>query len=111
MQHNFEVGDKVLLHFQKVCLTGPHRKLCLLLYGPYTITKVVGDNAFELSIPPFLGLYLVFNVDHLQPYFPPLLDTSNMEKQLTPIELNRDCMEQATTDHIMGTQSNNTRKR
>jgi hypothetical protein len=24
----------------------------------YTITKVVGENSFELSIPPFLGLHL-----------------------------------------------------
>jgi hypothetical protein len=32
---------------------------------PYTITKVVGENYFELSIPPFLGLHPVFNVELL----------------------------------------------
>jgi hypothetical protein len=47
-----------------------------LHYGLYTITKAVGDNDFELNIPPFLGLHPVFNVDLLRPYFPPLLDTS-----------------------------------
>ena len=82
----------------------PNRKLYPLLYGPYTITKVVGDNFFELSIPPFLGLHLVFNVDLLFPCFPPLLDTSEVEEQLTPIDLNPDCMEHATIDHIMDTQ-------
>jgi hypothetical protein len=41
--------------------------------GSYTINKAVGDNAFELNIPPFLGLHPVFNVDLLRPYFPPLL--------------------------------------
>jgi hypothetical protein len=46
-------------------LVGPYRKIHLLQYGPYTITKAIGDNAFELSIPPFLGLYPVFNVDLL----------------------------------------------
>jgi hypothetical protein len=51
-----------------------------LLYGPYTIPKVVCDNDFELSIPPFLGLHPIFNVDLLQPYFPPLLDTSEVEE-------------------------------
>ena len=56
----------------------------LCRYGPYTITKAVGDNAFELSIPPFLGLHPVFNVDHLRPYFAPLLDTFDMAEQLTP---------------------------
>ena len=91
--HNFQVGDKVCLHLQKECLTGPHHKLFPLRYGPYTITKAVGNNAFELSIPQFLGLHPVFNVDRLRPYFPPLLDTSDIAEQLTPTELNPDCME------------------
>lgn len=101
MPHNFEVGDKVWLHFQKERRTGHHRKLRLLLYGKYTITKVVGNNAFKLIIPPFLGLHWVFNVDHLFPYFPSLLDTSDIVKQLTPTELNPNCMEQATLDYII----------
>jgi hypothetical protein len=46
-----------------------------LQYGPYTITKAMGDNDFELNTPPFLGFPPVFNVDLLWPYFPPLLDT------------------------------------
>ena len=68
----------------------------------------MGDNAFELSIPQFLGLHPVFNVDHLRPYIPPLLETSNIAEQLTPIELNPDCMEQAATDRIMDTQIKHT---
>jgi hypothetical protein len=64
----------------------------------------VGDNDFELSIPPFLGLHPVFNVDLLWPYFPPLLDTSEVAEQLTPIEINLDCMEHETIDWIMDTQ-------
>jgi hypothetical protein len=91
------------MHFQKERLVGPHRKLHLLRYGPYTLTKAVGENAFELSIPPFLGLHPVFNVDRLRPYFPPLLDTFDMAEQLTPKELNPDYMEQAKNDHIMDT--------
>ena len=97
------MGDKVWLHLQKERLAGPHHKLHPLQYGPYTITKDVRNNAFELSIPPFLGLHPVFNVDSLQPYFPPLLDTLDLEKQLTPTELNLDCMEQARTNRIMDT--------
>ena len=70
----------------------------------YTITKAVGDNDFELNIPPFLGFHPMFNVDILRPYFPPLLDTSEVEEQLTPIELKPDCMEDASNDYIMDTQ-------
>ena len=101
MPHKVQVGDKAWLHLQKECLTRAYRKLRLLRYGPYTITKALGDNAFELNIPPFLGLHPVFNVDRLQPYFPPLLDTSDIAEQLTPIQINPYCMEQATTDRIM----------
>ena len=52
----------------------------------------------------------MFNVDHLRPYFPPLLDASNVAEQLTPIELNPDCMEQATANQIIDTEIKNTRK-
>jgi hypothetical protein len=75
---------------RKNALQGPIRSYLPLHYGSYTITKVVGDNDFELNIPPFLGLHPIFNVALLQPYFPPLLDTSEIEEQLTPIEINPD---------------------
>jgi hypothetical protein len=78
------VGDKVWLHLQKERLTGPHRKLRPLCYGPYTITKDMGAKDFELNIPPFLVLHPVYNVDLLRPYFPPLLDASEVAEQLTP---------------------------
>jgi hypothetical protein len=53
----------------------------------------MGDNYFDLNIPPFLGLHPVFNVDLLRPYFPPLLDTSEVAEKLTPIELNPECIQ------------------
>jgi hypothetical protein len=68
-----------------------------------TLTNVVGSNAFELNTPPFLGLHLVFNVDLLWPYFTPLLDTLKIPEQLTPTDLNLDCMEQASNDWIVDT--------
>ena len=68
----------------------------------------MGDNYFELSIPQFLGLYPVFNVDRLRPYFPPLLDTFDIVEQLTPTELNPNYMEHAITDRIMDMQIKNT---
>jgi hypothetical protein len=70
----------------------------------------VGDNAFELNIPPFLGLHTVFNVDLLWPYFPTLLNTSERAEQLTLTELNPDCMEQKFSYFIMDTQVKGTRQ-
>ena len=70
----------------------------------------MGDNTFELNIPPFLGLHPMFNVDLLRPYFPPLLDTSEVAEQLTPRELNPDCIQHACNDHIVDTQIKGTRQ-
>jgi hypothetical protein len=70
----------------------------------------MGDNSFELNIPPFLGLHPVFNMDLLRPYFPPLLDTSEVEEQLTPTELNPDCIQQASNDQIVDKQIKGTRQ-
>jgi hypothetical protein len=61
----------------------------------------VGDNDFELNIPPFLGLQPMLNVDLLRPYFPPLLDTSEIAEQLIPTKINHECMEQESNDHIV----------
>jgi hypothetical protein len=107
--HKFQVGNKVWLHLQKECLIGPHRNFIPLHYGSYTITKFVGDNSFDLIIPPFLGLHPVFNVVLLRPYFPPLLDTSEITKHLTPTELNTDYMQQESNDQILDTQIKGTR--
>ena len=49
-------------------------------------------------------MHLVFNVELLQPYFAPLLDTSEVEEKLKPTNINTKCMEEATIDQIMDTQ-------
>jgi hypothetical protein len=66
-------------------------------------SKIPFQRDFELNIPSFLGLHAVFNVDLLHPYFPPLLDTSDIAEQLTPTELNPDCIQQESSDQIVDT--------
>jgi hypothetical protein len=80
-----------------------------LHYGSYTITKAMGDNAFDLNIYPFLGLHPMFNVDILRPYFPPFLDTSEIEEQMTATNLNPNCIQHASSDQIVDKQINSTR--
>jgi hypothetical protein len=104
------VGDKVWLHLQKEFHTRPHRNIHLVYYGPYTITKEVDDNYFDLNLPPILGLHPVFNVDLLRPYFPPLLDTSETVEELTQKELNPDCMEQESNNQILDIKVKGTRQ-
>jgi hypothetical protein len=64
----------------------------------------MGDNSFKRNIPPFLGLHPVFNVDILRLYFTPLLDTSNIEEELNPIEINPNCIQQECSDQIVDKQ-------
>jgi hypothetical protein len=64
----------------------------------------MGDNSFELNIPPFLGLHPMFNVDVLRPYFPSLLDTSEVAEQLKPTELNPNYIQYSSNDHILDRQ-------
>jgi hypothetical protein len=68
----------------------------------------VGENDFKFSIPPLLGLYLVFNVELLRPYFPPLLDTSKVDEKLDPTEINSEFLEIDTVDWIMDTKMKGT---
>jgi hypothetical protein len=70
----------------------------------------MGYNAFELNIPPFLGMHRVFNLDLLRPYFPPLFDTSEIAEQMKPTKLNHDCIQKASSDHIVDKQVKGTRQ-
>jgi hypothetical protein len=70
----------------------------------------MGDNSFDLNIPPFLGLHIVFNVDLLRPYFPPLLNTSDVAEHMTPTKLNPNCIQNASNDHMVDTQIKGTQQ-
>ena len=89
------------MHLEKERLQGPHRKLRPLRYGPYKIIKKVGENAFELNLPPFLGVHLVFNVELLKPYFPPLLDIADVAEEINHTELNPEVVNPLQSDKIM----------
>lgn len=70
------------LHLQKQHFIGHYKKLQPLQNMPYAITKYLDENDFDLSIPTFIGLHLVFNIVLLQPYLPLILDTSKEVVQL-----------------------------
>jgi hypothetical protein len=61
----------------------------------------MGDTYFELNISCFVGLHPLFNMDLLRPYFPPLVDTSEVAEQLTPTELNPEWIKHDSSDHIV----------
>jgi len=63
------VGDQVLLSTEHLQLRNFTNKLCSRFVGPFSVTKVVNANAFELALPPQLkALHPVFNISRLKPY-------------------------------------------
>ena len=89
------------MHLQKECLQRPHRKIHSFDYGPYKIIKKVDENAFELNLPPFLGVHPIFNVELLKPYFPPLLDIADVAEEFSHTELNPKVVNPLQSDQIM----------
>ena len=63
------VGDQVLLSTEGLQLRNFTDKLCSRFIGPFTITKMINVNSFELKLPPQLkALHPVFNIDRLKLY-------------------------------------------
>ena len=58
----------------------------------------MGDDDFELNLPAFLDWHSIFNVELLQTYFSPLLDTSEVENNLSTTNWNPHYNEEATKD-------------
>lgn len=59
------MGDRVWLQLNKERLQGPGKKIKALRYGPFEILEKVGDNAYRLSLPPYMCIYLVVNVENV----------------------------------------------
>ena len=71
----FEIGDSVLLgteHLRRHEAAG--YKLRGRFAGPFSISKVIGDNAYKLDLPPSFRIHPVQNVSRLRPYADPTLD-------------------------------------
>lgn len=66
----FLVGDKVIIRSLK--LPNPRRKICAKLQlpfeGPFMISKVIGENSYELFDPEKERIRGRFNIDMLYPY-------------------------------------------
>ena len=66
---NFEVGDLVLAHLRREIF--PKRKYNKMKFkkiGPCRILRIFFANAYEIELPPNIGISLIFNVIDLYRY-------------------------------------------
>jgi hypothetical protein len=45
-----------------------------LQYRTFEVLEKVGDNTYRISLPPYMHIYLVVNVENLKLYEPSMLD-------------------------------------
>ena len=108
----FNVGDEVLVHRQLTKLaTETGRKFTKLWLGPFKVTKVISDNAYEINLPALLRkqdtMAPGFNVDSLKPFvplssefepLPPLLQEERLER-ISQLEAISDVTESSLSTH------------
>ena len=64
----FSVGNKVWLNPSNIRTERPSKKLDWKRLGPFSITKRIGTQAYELSLPKSMKIHPVFHVSLLEPY-------------------------------------------
>ena len=70
----FEVEDLVWENFKKERLPiGKPTKLMLRKLGPCQILKKFGTNAYEIQLPPEIGISHIFNIVDLTPFKAPTI--------------------------------------
>lgn len=68
----YKVGDKVWLNSEDLDIRQPTCKLGPKFLGPFSITKIINDNAVELQLPHSMQNHKVFNVAKLRPFNSPI---------------------------------------
>jgi hypothetical protein len=86
VDHSFQVGDEVWIYISKQRLKGEGKKLKPIRYGPFKILEKIGSNALHLDLPPYMKMYVVFNVDNSRLYDPPLIYDQGEHVQILSID-------------------------
>jgi hypothetical protein len=97
----FQVGDKVLLNGKDLNTKRPSKKLDDKHYGPFVITKLVGNRAAQLELPSSMRIHPVFHIGLLEPYRTATL-IDRPEPRPSPIEI--DDTEEWKVESILGSE-------
>lgn len=69
---NYKVGDKILIHKKAYLSSDSRRKFHYIWFGPFTISKVVGDQAVEVKRGELANnkKHNVFNIRYVKKFVP-----------------------------------------
>ena len=68
-EYTFQVGDKVWLaasHLRLPRAAHAGRKLLPRFFGPYKVSKVISDVAYEIELPAHFKIHPVIHISHLK---------------------------------------------
>ncbi|XP_053555763.1 carbonic anhydrase 15-like [Bombina bombina] len=87
----YAIGDKVWLSTKNLRLQVPSKKLASRFIGPFSVIRIINENAVTLELPPTIKVHPTLHVSLLKPYRPtrdtdlvlppslPLVDTESYE--------------------------------
>jgi hypothetical protein len=82
----FEVGDRVWLSTKHFRTTRPSKKLDYKRAGPYTVSKIINQNAYKFDLPKTMQNHNLFHVSQLDRYTPPGIGQPPSEPLLTIVD-------------------------
>ena len=94
-EHDFKVGDLVLLDTEHLRRTRPSKKLDFKRVGPFKIIEKINDNAFRLKLPDGSRLHDVINVSKLFPF------VSSLDNVFEPVSESVDGFEEFEVETIL----------
>jgi hypothetical protein len=86
---------------------GPSKKIKTLSYGRFKVLEKVVDKSYILSLPPYMHIYLVVNVDNLKLYEPSMLDQEEDHTLPTIEDSTPDAQGELVEDTILQKNSKN----
>ena len=96
---SYNIGDRVWLSTDNLCLPHASQKLSERWLGPYCITKLVGTNAVELRLPRSMRIHPVVNISCVKPYRNRL--PGQPVSAPGPSNVTEDCNEEYEVDYVV----------